>query len=118
MPFSAAWDPTKPGDGRDLALGAGDIREFKVQMQERSDVDGYFPTTDDAKTGYHRKTTLIEQASDPTQVADTLILYSKLVGSYSELYSRHENASAQQLTLNGKLWIEALSIASIAQGDI
>lgn len=118
MVFTSAWDQTKPAGSRNLNLGDDDIREFKQQVQERADIDGYFPSSDDAKTGYHRKATLIEQASDPSQVADTVILYSKLVGSYSELHSRHENAAAQQLTLNGKLWVEGLTIASIAQGDI
>lgn len=118
MPFTSAWDETKPAGSRNLNLGDDDIREFKQQVRERSDVDGYFPSADDAKTGYHRKATLIEQGSDPSAVADALIVYSKLTGSFAELYSRHENAAAQQLTLNGKLWIPAMTIASIAQGDI
>ena len=116
--FTTGWDETKPAGSRNLNLGDDDIREFKQQVRERCNVDGYFPSSDDTSTGYHRKSTFMEQASDPAQVADTLILYSKLTGSYSELYSRHENAAIQQLTLNGKLWIEALTVASIAQGDI
>lgn len=118
MSFSAPWDESKPAGSRNLNLGDDDIREFKTGVRERCDVDGYFPSTDDANTGYHRKLTFIEQASDPAQVADALVLYSKLTGSYAELYSRHENAALQQLTLNGKLWISALSMASLAQGDI
>lgn len=118
MSFTSAWDPTKPAGSRNLNLGDDDIREFKQQVQERSDVDGYFPSTDDANTGYHRKTTLLAQGSDPAQVAGTLILYGKTTGSYAELFSRHENATLQQLTLNGKLWIPALTIASDARGDM
>lgn len=116
--FTTGWDETKPAGSRNLNLGDDDIREFKQQVRERCNVDGYFPSSDDGTTGYHRKITFYTQASDPAQVADALILYAKTVGSYEELFSRHENAALQQLTLNGKLWIEALTIASIAQGDI
>lgn len=118
MSFSAPWDETKPAGSRNLNLGDDDIREFKTQVRERNDVDGYFPSTDDANTGYHRKVTLLGQASDPAQVAAALILYSKTVGSYKELFSRHENSALQQLTLNGKLWIQALTMAGLAQGDL
>lgn len=118
MSFTSAWDESKPAGSRNLNLGDDDIREFKQQVRERNDIDGYWPSTDDANTGYRRKSTFLAQASDPAQVAGTLILYGKTTGGYAELFSRHENAALQQLTLNGKLWISALSIASIAQGDL
>lgn len=118
MSFTTAWDETKPDGGRDIILGDDDIREFKEQVRQRFGVDHSMSAADDANTGYHLKTTLLKQASDPLQVSSSLILYAKQVGSFSELFSRHENAALQQLTLNGKLWAEALTCASIAQGDI
>lgn len=118
MSFSAPWDETKPAGSRNLNLGDDDIREFKQQVRERADVDGYFPSADDGNTGYHRKVTLMMQASDPAQVASALILYAKTVGSYQEIFSRHENAALQQLTLNGKLWIAALTMAGLTTGDL
>jgi len=118
MSFAAAWDETKPAGGDDANQGDDRIREFKTQVRERMGVDHYFPATDGANTGYHSLVTLLKQTSDPAQLADAIRLYSKTVGSYQELYSRHENAALQQLTLNGKLWVSALAIASAAAGDI
>lgn len=118
MSFTVAWDETSPPGSQDMSLGDDRIREFKTQMRERVSVDHHFPSLDDANTGYHDKATFIEQGSDPLQVASTLILYAKAVSGLSELFSRHESAALQQLTLQGKLWISALGIASQAAGDI
>lgn len=118
MPFSVPWDESSPSGSQDISLGDDRIREFKSQVRERSDVDGYFPSTDDSNTGFHRKATLLGQSTDPEQVSNALILYSKTVGGARELHTRHESADIQQLTLNGKLWISALSTALQSRGDI
>lgn len=118
--FTSSMDVTKPAGTRSKLLGDDDIREFKVQYCERMNIDHQQPSNEagDGNVGFHRKTTLLEQGSDPTAVADALILYAKLAGSYSELHGVHENAGVQQLTRLGKLWVEALGIASEAEGDI
>lgn len=118
MPFASAWNEARPEGNRDRNLGDDDIREFKVQFRERFGVDHHISATDDTETGYHEKATFLGQASDPSQVADALILFAKEVAGVKELYSRHETAAAQQLTLNGDLWLSALGIASQAQGDV
>lgn len=118
MSFSTAWDESKPAGGRQVRLGDDDIREFKTQVRERFAVDHDQDAADSTTTGYHKRVTMKEIASDEAQLANAFVLYGKEVGGYTELYSRHENGSPQQLTLLGKLWIEALSIASVAQGDI
>lgn len=118
MSFSVAWDETSPAGTQDISLGDDRIREFKTQFRERFAVDHHASAADDGNTGYHEKTTLINQASDPAQVASALILYSKTAAGVRELFSRHETAALQQLTLNGKLWLSALSIAGISTGDI
>ena len=120
MPFVTSWDETKPAGTRNLNLGDDDIREFKTQVRERLAVDHHAVASEagDSEVGYHEKLTLIDQSSDPLAVSDALILYSKLVSGDAELYSRHETAGIQQLSRSGKLWIEALGIASQAQGDI
>lgn len=120
MPFTTAWDETKPAGSRSMSLGDDDIREFKAQMRERLAIDHYFlqNETDDSLVGFHKKVTLLEQASDPASLADAFYLYAKLQGSYSELFGRHENAGVQRLTNLGKLWIEALGVDSAARGDI
>src|SRR3990167_7667213 len=118
MAFTNVWDETKPAGTRDVNLGDDDIREFKLQVRERLAIDHSISGTDDANTGYHKKVTLLEQGSDPASLADALYLYAKLSGSYSELFTRHENAGVIQLTRLGKLWIESLGLASEAQGDV
>jgi hypothetical protein len=118
--YIETWDETKPAGSRDLALGDDDIREFKRAMRERFAADHYalaIEGTDD-KIGYHSKATLLEQASDPLAYANSLILYSKLNGSFAELFNRHENAGIQRLTNLGKLWIDALGTDSEVRGDI
>lgn len=118
--FTSAMDITKPAGTRSLLLGDDDIREFKVQYCERFDIDHMQPQAEGGvdTVGFHRKVTLIKQASDPLAVSDALIAYAKLSGSYSELFVNHENAGVIQLTRLGKLWIESLGIASEANGDI
>lgn len=120
MALIETWDESKPAGSRALSLGDNDIREDKRAVRERLAVEHNFFDDEAGETniGIHKLVTLLEQASHPAQLANTLRIYSKLTGSYSELYSRHENESGQQLSLNGKLWIAALDIASAAQGDI
>jgi hypothetical protein len=118
--FTTSWDETKPAGTRSKLLGDDDIREFKQQFRERFGEDHYTlqNESDDALVGFHKKATLLEQASDPASLADAFIIYSKLADSYSDLYGRHENAGVQRLTRLGKLWIEALGVASEARGDM
>ena len=118
MSFTSAWDETKPAGSRNLNLGDDDIREFKQQVRERADVDSYFPSTDSAQTGYHRKSTYAAQGSDPSAVSAALIAYAKTVSGAAELFVQHESAGVVQLTRLGKIWASALGIASEAQGDI
>lgn len=120
MAFVETWDESKPAGSRAVSLGDDDIREFKRAIRERLAEDHRFYASETGETivGGHDKVTLGEVAADPTQVANAIILYSKLTGSYAELYSRHENEALQQLTRNGQLWIAALDVASEARGDI
>lgn len=118
MAFSVPWDESKPAGSEDRSLGDDRIREFKTQMRERLSVDLHFPSTDDGNTGFHEKSTYLAQASDPSQVSTAIALYSKLVGGVAEVHSRHESQPLQQLTLNGKLWLAALTMAGLAQGDV
>ena len=121
MAFVDSLDVTQPPGSQARSLGDDRIREMRRALVERLDVDHFFETVanlvDGANVGYHRKATLLEQGSDPSSLADALILYAKQAGSYAELHGRHENAGVKQLTLNGLLWIAALTVASEARGD-
>jgi hypothetical protein len=55
MPFSQPWNENDPAD-TDLASQLGDdIRDFKLQIRERIDLEHFFPITDAPTTGYHRQ---------------------------------------------------------------
>lgn len=120
MVFTKTWDEDAPA-GSDAALnGDNEIRDFKFAIRERLSEDHNFFADESGETnvGLHKKVSLLEVASDPASLADAMILYSKLADSFADLHLRHENAGVQRITRLGKLWIEALGIASEAQGDI
>lgn len=55
MAFSQPWNENDPAD-TDLANQLGDdIRDMKLQVRERVDLEHFFPITDNATTGYHRQ---------------------------------------------------------------
>lgn len=55
MVFSIPWNENDPAD-TDLASQLGDdIRDFKLQVRERVDVEHFFPITDNPTTGFHRQ---------------------------------------------------------------
>lgn len=119
MPFTKTWNEASPAGADDVAQGDDAIRDFKYAIRERLAVDHYFLDSEagDAKIGYHKFLTMIDQ-STPAAVADAIRLYSKVVSSESELHVIDEDSNEYQLTLNQRLWISALRIASQAQGDI
>lgn len=109
---TAAWDETKPAGTRSPTLGDDDIREFKEQIRERLSVDhdtrsdesgAESITTPTGTIGYHVKVTLTERASDPTNVANAGILYTKDSGGISELYYEDSAGTVKQLTSNGTI---------------
>lgn len=118
MSFSVEWDETSPSGSQDISLGDDRIREFKTQIRERIQVDHRMPSTDTALTGFHEKVTLLSQTTDPAQLSNALVLYTKTAGGARELFTRHESANLQQITLNGKLWLSALGITGQVKGDI
>lgn len=76
--FTRTWNATylaQPPDSEDINLGATRIRQLKSDIKERMQVDHSF--AGDADDGAHKKVTLLEQASDPTPVANTGYLYTK-----------------------------------------
>jgi len=118
MAFSKTWDETKPAGADDVAQGDDEIRDFKFATRERLAVDHYFLASEggDTKIGYHKFVTMIDQ-STPAAVADAVRMYSKVVGSESEIHVIDESSNEYQLTHEQRLWIAALRVASEARGD-
>lgn len=105
----AGSDSPKQGDDR--------IREIKAAIQERENVDHYWPlsgtTVDDADAGEHRKVTL-RVGSAPSAVANKGFLYAKDVSAKAELFYRDEDGNEIQLTSGGIL----NSTSEFVSGDL
>jgi hypothetical protein len=55
FPFSITWNENDPADTDLASLLGDDIRDLKLQIRERIDVEHFFPLVDDDTTGYHRQ---------------------------------------------------------------
>ena len=105
--FQDVWNATYesvPGDTDQESLGAGDIRDLKVNIRERLAVD--HSMNGDANDGMHEALSLIAQASDPapTFLAGTsgASLYTKVVNSVVELFFKN-SAGMTQITSAGTI---------------
>lgn len=108
MTFSNSIDISTPVQTESLAQGDNRIRETKAGLQELLAVDHEVSLTgteiNSIDSGTHNKTTLIEQATDPSAPAglttDFGILYTKLDSdtSQSELFWKDENDNILQIT--------------------
>lgn len=101
--FSDTYNTATPA-GTDSPTEADDrMREIKAAVQERENVDHYWPLTgtevSDADSGEHRKVTFHESISDPTAVAS----HAHLFMQSDELRYRDDSNSAFDLTDAGTL---------------
>lgn len=99
------------------------IREVKDGVQERQNVDHYWPLTgsqvSDADAGKHRQVTFRGPlGSDPTVATDEYQLYTKDVSSVAELHGRDESNSGIQLTSGGYLLGSSILDGSLLTADI
>lgn len=92
------FDVNTPSDSESPTLGDDRIREVKQSVQERSNLDHYWPAlTVDSNVGLHRWVTFFNGAdTDPC-------LYTADVDSTKELYFKDEAANEILLTYNGAL---------------
>ena len=102
--FSYTYDTATPAGSDDPAEADDRMREIKAAVQERENVDHYWPLTgtevSDADAGEHKKVTL-RVGSAPSAVADTIILKAIDVDGIAELHAIDENGNAIQLTSGG-----------------
>ncbi len=104
--YLETWDVTKPAGSRDISLGDDDIREFKRGLTERLGTDHVFVSDETGYNtiGYHTKTTLVKQATDPNVVTDAGIFYTKDIGSGQiEAFFIDEAGNICQLTKRGSV---------------
>lgn len=91
-----------PADNAAASAGANRIRDLKVDIRERLDLDHIMDedTTDD---GRHRHVCLVEQVGDPGNLALKGFLYTKDVSGATELFYEDAVANVLQLTNAGKM---------------
>lgn len=111
--FTRTWDAAYkalPADPDDARGGAARIRDLKVDIQERLEVD--HSVAGDADDGAHKKITLIEQASDPATVANRGFFYAKDSGGITEAYYKDSAGTVTKITSNGTV-IGQLPVGSV-----
>lgn len=104
MPHTRNWNAAYeaiPADPAAAAQGANRIRDLKLDIRERFDLDHIMDedTTDD---GRHRHVCLVEQGSDPGNLANKGFLYTKDVSGVTELFYEDNSGDVLQLTNDGK----------------
>jgi hypothetical protein len=101
---TVAWDEGSPAGSQSRSLGDDRIREMKTQIREVIAVDHEMGSSGQSDTtGYHNKVTFVEQASSPSMVANTIMLFAKEIGGKTELFmdSYDSTDTEMQLTSNG-----------------
>ncbi len=112
--FTRTWNAAyeaQPADTENISLGAGRIRDFKSDVQERLEVDHFH--AGDTQDGEHKKLTLGAPIATPANVANKGFLYTKDVSSKAELHFEDEDGNEVQLTDAG-----AISVVTTIVGEI
>lgn len=108
--FNDTFDTATPAGSDDPAEADDRMREIKAAVQERENVDHYWPLTgtevSDADAGEHRKVLFRAPISTPDSIAENHgQLYLKDVNGKAELFFIDEDENEIQLTNVGKLVI-------------
>lgn len=115
--YTNSWNESTPAGTDPISLGDNEIRQLKVDIRERLNTDHWFPSADVANSGYHRPVHIVEEASDPTAVADVGVLYTKDSGGVTELFYRDSAGGITQLTVNGQLSTDQADYTPTKTGD-
>ena len=106
MAWTYTYDTATPAGDASPTEGDDRIREIKAALQERENVDHYWPldavyTTQvlHASAGTHRQITFVAPITTPTPAADEGILYTKAAAAKSELHFVGEDGAEKQLTV-------------------
>lgn len=115
MAWTDTYDTNTPDGDADSPQEADDrIREVKAAVQERENVDHYWPLTgtqvSDTEAGEHRKVTMHAPISTPANVANKMFVYGKDVGGKIELHVEDEDGNEVQITSAGKILSASLDM--------
>ncbi len=103
MAFAIAWSAgyeAIPADTENASLGASRIRDLKLALRERMEIDHEWE--DDPGGGMHKQVSFLAPlGSDPSTVANRGYLYTKDVSAKVELFWKDEDGNVLQLTTGG-----------------
>ena len=101
--FTRTWNASYeavPADSDNASEGAQRIRQLKVDIKERLQVDHSW--AGDADDGAHKKVTFVDPLSaKPTAAVSEGYLYTKDVNTKAELFWEDEDGNETQLTSAG-----------------
>jgi len=108
MAWTYTFDTSTPLSTDSPRDGDDKIRELKLAIHERMDVDHFLDLTGTSQTdtdgGKHRQVTLMESAAAPTTAANEGGVYTKEATGQSELFFREESDGDEvQITAGGHL---------------
>jgi len=105
MAFTNTWNAAfeaQPADVENVSLGASRIRSHKLAVRERLIIDHSW--AGDADDGKHKQIIFVDPLpSDPANVVDEGMLYTKNVSAKVELFWKDEDGNVIQLTTIGKI---------------
>jgi len=106
--WTATYDTTTPAGTDSPTIIDDRIREVKLGVQERQNVDHYWPLAgsqvSDADAGKHRKVTFQEVlGTKPTLTDGQLALYTKLTDSNEAIWLESDAGTERQLTTGSGL---------------
>lgn len=102
MAFPDAWNPAYegiPADTENINLGANRIRDFKVNVRERANIDHSWGDTLD--NGQHNQVSFNLGTADPAVAGTNGYLYTKTVAGNTELFWKDNSGHVVQLTTAG-----------------
>ncbi|HPU30095.1 MAG TPA: hypothetical protein PLM71_07220, partial [Syntrophorhabdaceae bacterium] len=107
-----AWDITTPADTDFIGEGDDALRNLKVDIKERIEIDHWFDNVTDPNQGncdgYHKKVTLLAQETAPANVVGAGLVYTKVVDGVVELFYKDDAGTENQLTENGVIKLNTL----------
>src|SRR5215469_2442471 len=109
-PWTSAYEGI-PADTENINLGANRIRDLKVNVRERANVDHSWG--DVADNGQHNKVSFNVSSADPATSGQTSFLYTKTVSGISELFWEDSAGHVDQLTAAG-----AINFQSFPSGTV
>jgi len=114
--WAYTYNITTPESSAAISTGDDRIREVKGAIQERENVDHYWPlassAVSDLDAGKHRQITFQSPIATPTPQADEGLLYTKTVSDKSELVFIDEDGDEIQLTSGGVLNLTAAAVTA------